>query len=150
MTFFAFPDFPPVLAYIARVHAEEIARAVEYVRAQIPAVVPASSTTAVERPDNGLGDSVTSRSGVGGGCFDQPYVPAYIVQRESGGDPTVYNGGGHSASPYESGGRSWGCFQFMPGTWDANCSDLAPDVPGQIECARRVSSDGTNLRPWAL
>ncbi len=92
----------------------------------------------------------TSSQTATGGCYGQPYVPAWIITRESHGDPTIINGGGHSASPYLSGGRSWGCFQFMPDTWDRNCRDLGFDVSGQIECARRVSSNGTNLRPWAL
>lgn len=84
------------------------------------------------------------------GCYAQPYIPAWIVTRESRGDPTVINGGGHAASPYLSGGRSWGCFQFMPGTWNSSCAGLGYDVASQIECARRVSNGGTNLRPWAL
>ncbi len=107
----------------------------------VPRIAPASvAVTAPSIP-------ATSQTG---SCFDQPYVPGWIVKRESGGDPTVINGGAHAASPYLSGGRSWGCAQFMPATWDANCRDLGYDVASQIECMRRVSNNGTNLGPWAL
>lgn len=94
--------------------------------------------------------ATTQTTSSAGGCYAQPYVPAYIVTRESRGDPTIVNGGSHAPSPYLSGGRSWGCFQFMPGTWNGSCSDLGFDIAGQIECARRVSNNGTNLRPWRL
>lgn len=74
----------------------------------------------------------------GGGCYDGP-VPAYIVDRESGGDPGAVN---------PSSG-AFGCFQFLPSTWSSSCSDLARDVAGQVECANRISDGGTNLAPWS-
>jgi hypothetical protein len=77
-------------------------------------------------------------SGGGGSCFDGP-IPAYIVQRESGGNPSAMNPSG-----------AYGCFQIMPYVWSANCADLSRDVSGQIACAGRISNGGTNLAPWAL
>jgi hypothetical protein len=77
-------------------------------------------------------------SGGGGGCYDGP-IPAYIVTRESGGNPQAVN----------ASSGAYGCFQIMPYVWDANCSGLDRGVAGQIECANRISNGGTNLRPWS-
>lgn len=82
--------------------------------------------------------NVPEASGGGGSCYDGP-IPAYIVTRESGGNPEALNPSG-----------AYGCFQIMPYVWAANCSDLDRGVAGQIECANRISDGGTNLRPWAL
>jgi len=73
-----------------------------------------------------------------GSCYDGP-IPAYIVTRESGGNPTAMNPSG-----------AYGCFQIMPYVWSANCADLDRGVGGQIECANRISNGGSNLQPWAL
>lgn len=77
-------------------------------------------------------------SGGGGDCYAGP-IPAYIVTRESGGNPAAMNPSG-----------AYGCFQIMPYVWSANCSDLDRGVTGQIECANRISNGGTNLGPWRL
>lgn len=78
-------------------------------------------------------------TGGGGDCYAGP-IPAYIVTRESGGNPYAVN---RSSGAY-------GCFQIMPFVWDANCAGLDRGVAGQIECANRISNGGSNLQPWAL
>lgn len=89
----------------------------------------------------------TPPSGGGGSCYDSA-VPAYIVTRESGGDPYIVNGGGHAPSPYLSGGRAWGCFQFMPGTWASSCAGFSFDVSGQVACANKVWAGGAGAGNW--
>jgi hypothetical protein len=108
-----------IVAYVESVIAAE--RAAEVARRAVPPV-----------PARG------SSNGASGDCYAGP-IPAYIVTRESGGDPNAVN---------RSSG-AFGCFQFLPSTWASSCSDLARDVAGQIACADRISNGGTNLAPWA-
>lgn len=79
------------------------------------------------------------------------YVPAWIIDRESRGDPNAVNG--------SSG--AMGCVQELPGhfaevsPWNSNahgtCYGLDPNTQaGQLECANRLSSGGSNLNPWAF
>jgi hypothetical protein len=64
-----------------------------------------------------------------GDCYGGP-VPDYIVTRESRGDPNVVNP--------SSGAR--GCFQIIPSTHAAACSDLGWSVEEQKACASRLPS----------
>lgn len=69
-------------------------------------------------------------------------IPDYVIQRESGGNPYAEN---------RSSG-AWGCGQVMPMHWNGGaCSDLDKySVDDQRECVDRLSSGGTNLRPWSV
>ena len=67
-------------------------------------------------------------------------VPDYIIQRESGGNPSALN----------AGSGAYGCAQVMPMHWNGGaCSDLDKyTIEGQRECVDRLSNGGTNLAPW--
>src|SRR5580765_3799400 len=60
---------------------------------------------------------------VTGACGGATNGADQYIGRESGGDPSIMNGGGHAASPFDA-GRAWGCYQIMPGTWAGSCSDI--------------------------
>jgi hypothetical protein len=115
-------------AYVRQVEADEAAERARAYAARPPAAASPSSSSL----------RVPAGGGGGGSCYDGP-IPAYIVTRESGGNPTAMNPSG-----------AYGCFQIMPYVWSANCSDLGRDVAGQIACAGRISNGGSNLQPWAL
>lgn len=78
-----------------------------------------------------------------GGCYWEPGTPpASVLQRESGGNPHIYNRSGSGAS---------GCWQFMPGTWGgykgyANAADAPPSV--QNERAKQVWNGGKGCGHW--
>lgn len=61
------------------------------------------------------------------------------INRESGGNPGIYNAGGSGA---------YGCYQIMPGTWQASCSDLGGEIgssaSAQAECASRLPLSAWN------
>jgi hypothetical protein len=82
-----------------------------------------------------------SSSGGGGDCYGSD-IPDYIVDRESGGSASARNPSG-----------AWGCFQFMGGTWNANCSDLgahgSAPASAQVECMNRVWAGGAGSSHWA-
>lgn len=131
----------------------EWARAVEFVSAvqlnQAVLFVLAAERAALEAYEAQLArerSAVTSRSSSGGGGGGSCYasqVPAGIIDRESKGDPTVWNTEGSGA---------WGCFQFMPGTWASSCSDLGvhgqASVSAQVACADRVWAGGAGASHW--
>lgn len=75
---------------------------------------------------------------------DGHVVPAYIVQRESGCDYGAVN-------PTGCGGASCvGLYQFdLRHFTSGQCVGLDWHNPAdQDECARRISNNGTNLKPW--
>lgn len=67
-------------------------------------------------------------------------IPAYIIQRESGGNPSAYNPSG-----------AYGCAQTLLSHYSrGQCVGLDPyTIDGQRECVWRLSNGGTNLAPWA-
>lgn len=67
-------------------------------------------------------------------------IPAYIIQRESGGNPSAYNPSG-----------AYGCAQTLLSHYSrGQCQGLDPyTIDGQRECVYRLSNGGTNLNPWA-
>ena len=77
-------------------------------------------------------------------------IPDYIIQRESGGQPFVWNTQGSGA---------FGCAQTLITHYSSGqCSiydklergALDPyTIEGQRECVNRLSNGGTNLNPWA-
>lgn len=86
----------------------------------------------------------------GGTSFSAPtecqgkVIPGYIVQRESGCDYGAVNPSGCG------GAGCYGLYQIHGMHWrGGGCSDLSWQNPSdQDECARRLSSGGSNLRPW--
>lgn len=67
-------------------------------------------------------------------------IPDYIIQRESGGDPSAMNPSG-----------AYGCAQTLLSHYSGgSCSGLDPySIDGQRECVNILSNGGTNLAPWA-
>ena len=67
-------------------------------------------------------------------------IPDYIIQRESGGNPSAYNPSG-----------AYGCAQTLLSHYSSgSCRGLDPySIEGQRECVYRLSNGGTNLSPWA-
>src|SRR4029077_13439629 len=106
-----------------------------YVNAVAAAQVPSTSTSSA--PSGGY-------SG-GGACGGASNGADQYIHRESGGDPTIANGGGHAASPFDA-GRAWGCYQILPSTWASSCSDITTyDPASQARCASRLPDSA-----WAL
>jgi type II secretory pathway pseudopilin PulG len=87
--------------------------------------------------------SAPSSGGASGDCFDGSPIPAWIVNRESGGDPNAVN---PSSGAY-------GCYQELPGHFNAGavCGGLSMySVADQKTCAQRlIDAAGGSLAPWA-
>jgi hypothetical protein len=73
----------------------------------------------------GGGGNVTGACGGAANGYDRHIGP------ESGGNPNARGAGG-----------AWGCYQIVPGTWSANCSDLgqhgSASTDAQAACASRL------------
>lgn len=67
-------------------------------------------------------------------------IPDYIIQRESGGNPSAYNPSG-----------AYGCAQTLLSHYSSgSCRGLDPyTIEGQRACVDILSGGGTNLAPWA-
>jgi Transglycosylase SLT domain len=67
-------------------------------------------------------------------------IPAYIIQRESGGNPNAMNPSG-----------AYGCAQTLLSHYSSgSCRGLDPHtIEGQRACVDILSNGGTNLAPWA-
>lgn len=80
-----------------------------------------------------------SSGGTGGACGGATNGADAFINRESKGNPTIYNTQGSGA---------WGCYQIMPGTWASSCSDLgqhgSASASVQAACASRLP-----LSAWA-
>jgi len=67
-----------------------------------------------------------------GACGGATNGADQYIARESGGDPGAVN----------SGSGAYGCYQIMPSTWAANCSDLGgqsgSSASTQAQCASRL------------
>ncbi len=78
---------------------------------------------------------------VSGDCSGFP-IPGWIIQRESGGDPSAVN---------PSSG-AFGCAQELPAHFQPGGACAGLDmyaVDGQRACAVILSDGGTNLAPWS-
>jgi hypothetical protein len=67
-------------------------------------------------------------------------IPDYIIQRESGGNPSAMNPSG-----------AYGCAQTLLSHYSGgSCAGLDPySIDGQRQCVNILSNGGTNLAPWA-
>lgn len=77
--------------------------------------------------------------------------PCYVLARESGGDPTIWNGGCHDG-PCPGGSTASGLWQFLRTTWARfagylNAADAPPEV--QNEKARLTWGGGGGCTHWA-
>jgi hypothetical protein len=140
-----------IVAYVAAVehahvvdyvHAVTMANVVVYVYAVAEADrETAAATTQAQSPPR---YSAPAPVATGGDCYDGSPVPAYIITRESGGDPNAVN---PSSGAY-------GCFQELPGHFNSGgaCAGLSMySVADQKVCAQRlIDGSGGTLAPWAL
>lgn len=114
-------------AYVAAVRQAEL-------DAFLASLAPPPPPVTVTPPTVAGGAVTTGECGGATNGADQ------FIQRESGGNPGIYNQGGSGA---------WGCYQIMPGTWAASCSDLG--VHGQASpAAQAACASRLPLSAWAL
>jgi hypothetical protein len=129
-----------IATYVQALEVAQVEQAVDelgqQVAAYVAAVIPPPRLPVPAVRPGGVNVGTSAPPG-GGGCYDGP-IPAYIVTRESGGNPGAVN----------ASSGAYGCFQIMPAVWANACGDLSRDVAGQIACANRISNGGTNLNPW--
>ncbi len=113
-------------AYLDALEADRLKREADEAEAQ----AQARANMAPAPPAGPSGNRPSSAAGPCGGATNG--ADAYIW-RESRGDPGVYNTGGSGA---------YGCYQIMPATWAASCSDLGPlegsSPQAQAACASRL------------
>jgi uncharacterized protein with PIN domain len=114
-----------VAAYLDAVHEAELAEQARQAEAARQAARPVSRT-----PSAGV--TVGECTGFA--------IPAYIIQRESGGNPSAYNPSG-----------AYGCAQTLLSHYSSgSCRGLDPySIDGQRACVDILSNGGTNLSPWA-
>lgn len=130
------------------VFLEGVARAEWFAGVQAELDRAAAEAALVARARSSSSSSAP-RSGAPVACAGVAWVvPVDVVIGESGCSFDAYNA---------TGCNGFGCigaYQFDARHWDASsgwggCSDLDPSIPeDQHECARRLSSGGTNLAPW--
>ena len=130
------------------VHAVQMANVATYVDAVAAAEAEtareqaAAAARAAPRPQY----SAPSTGGPTGACGGATNGADQFIHRESGGDPTILNGGSHASSPFNGSGLAFGCYQIMPGTWSGSCSDITTyDPASQAECASRLGLSAWNL-----
>lgn len=115
--------------------AVAIAQAAEVARLEAEAALERERARVYVAPQR------SAPSVVSGACGGATNGADQFIQRESGGDPNVYNSGGSGA---------WGCYQLMPMHFGPGgaCSDMtygAASPAQQAECASRLP-----LSAWAL
>lgn len=138
-----------IVQYVTAVQKDEIGR---YVTALAAAEAEAArqaalAAAAAQRPTPPATHAPSaSAPSVGGPCGGATNGADQFIQRESGGNPYIINGGGSAPDPY-SAGRAWGCYQIMPDTWAGACGvnnrlGLPPittyDPASQAACASRL------------
>jgi hypothetical protein len=98
---------------------------------QAVADAEAQAQTQQSRPPSRTGRTGGGGSSVGGPCGGATNGADAYIGRESGGDPNARNASG-----------AYGCYQIMPGTWSASCSDLGQQsgssASTQAQCASRL------------
>jgi hypothetical protein len=116
-----------VAAYLDGVHEAELAE-------QARQAAAAASAAQASRPRAAASAGVTV-----GECTGFA-IPAYIIQRESGGNPSAYNPSG-----------AYGCAQTLLSHYSSgSCRGLDPySIDGQRACVDILSNGGSNLAPWA-
>lgn len=125
-----------VTAYLDGEHERMVAEwvaGVERAQAEAAAAARARTTTrASSAPRSSPGTTVGACTGFA--------IPDYIIQRESGGNPSAYNPSG-----------AYGCAQTLLSHYSGgSCSGLDPySIDGQRACVDILSNGGTNLNPWA-
>lgn len=98
-----------------------------------------AAAAAAQRSTVSTGTSYSSGGTTVGACTGFA-IPDYIIQRESGGNPSAMNPSG-----------AYGCAQTLLSHYSSgSCRGLDPyTIEGQRECVNILSGGGTNLAPWA-
>lgn len=136
-------------------------RAEEAERARIAAATT-TTTTAPPPPPTTTSPAPTTPpppppSSVGAGACGGDLPPCYVLQRESGGDPRIWNGGCHAPvghrgmSPCGVSSAS-GLWQFVRGTWGGYGGYVnAADAPASVqnERARQLWAGGQGCGHWS-
>jgi hypothetical protein len=118
---------------IASTNADLDAMTVQALRAQAGYVgwLTDLSIIAAAAASQPSGGAHYTRGGSTGACGGASNGADQYIGRESGGDPSAANASG-----------AYGCYQIMPGTWAASCSDLGPEggssAGTQAQCASRL------------
>lgn len=110
----------------------------EYVPFTTPYTYPAPEPSYSYTPD-----PAPSSPSYGTGACGGDLPPCYVMERESGGDTTIYNHEGSGAS---------GKWQFMYGTWDGYGGyENAADAPEYVQDqkAREVWAGGAGCSAWS-
>jgi len=135
---------PAVTAKIATYVAEVQATAAANEQARLEAEIALKQAQAAELERQGAVLQQASRAvASSGGGSTSCAIPQYICDRESGGNPTVYNHQGSGAS---------GKYQFMPRTWNgyegyANAAD-APEAVQDAKAAE-LWAGGAGCSHWS-
>jgi hypothetical protein len=124
-----------IRAYLAAVHEAELVVFYAGVQAELDRAAEAARLAALRpapAPVRSVGVTVGECTGFA--------IPDYIIQRESGGNPSAANPSG-----------AYGCSQTLLSHYSSgSCRGLDPyTIEGQRECTWILSNGGTNLSPWA-
>jgi hypothetical protein len=139
-------DLILVVAYLDQLEQERQAREEqERITAYLTGVAEEAARVEAERQARSRQSNPTPTPGFSGSTScDGHVIPSYIVQRESGCNYGAVN-------PSGCGGNSCvGLYQFdLRHFTSGACAGLDWHNPAdQDECARRISNNGSNLRPW--
>jgi hypothetical protein len=127
-------DLQSVQVFLNDVWAQEAAWAAEQERqAQIAQDLYEAQLQRQQVQQQGNASVGSGTNAVGGSCGGATNGADQFINRESGGDPNIYN---------TTGSGAWGCYQIMPQTWSSSCSDLgahgSADPSAQAACASRL------------
>jgi hypothetical protein len=137
------PATEALMTYLSAVREQQIADVGAYIAAVQEAELAAYLEAITPPPPPVI--YTAPQPSVAGACGGATNGADQFIQRESGGQPYIANGGGTAASPFDA-GRAFGCYQIIPSTWAAACSDITTyDPASQARCASRLP-----LSAWAL
>lgn len=143
-------------AELARIEAAEAAARAE--AARVAERTTTTATTATPAPSATTAPPASASSTPATGICGGDLPPCYVVNRESGGDPRIWNGSCYApvgwtgkSSPC-GGSTASGIYQFVRGTWAGYGGYLnAADAPVHVQVAkaREVWAGGRGCSHWS-